>query len=324
MRILEDIYSYVEILENVCNDYDKLEYYQNMKDNYKLISKFICARQDKFFKKEINRIINDYEIYKKIKFNYSEALKYNKLNLRQKFNNQNLIIVTMEEFLNIIFMNFNKDFSNFVYNEYKSGKILLVRRNKEDGTCYTIESFGKDIYYYVCKFQNRLNYFDLTTIIHELSHGYISLIAPYSNIFDEVYSIFNELRLKDIIFKDKNLINDTKKFDIEYLKRISMDNKNFKLCLKNIDKLNDKTNDSDILYTERFENYVIANILALKLFYQDLEDTELAHYNVNKIYSEHFFDICQINGLEQISLEEIISCEPIKRYVKEVNLKWNK
>lgn len=321
MYLLEELSMYYDILETIYDEYDKLEYYKNLCDTYKVTKYLIEKKQKIMIKNEIRSINYYYDFYKELTKNIGRSLQSSKMMLSKIITNNNLTKSNLENFIEIVNKNFSKDFSNFVYNEIKNNRLLLTDSYIESGICYTLSK--KNLHYYICEVSNGITYYDFMTIIHELSHGFA--ISNYS-LFDEIYSIFNEFKLNNIIYNSKVALIDNKKADLYYLKMISETNKNFKDNLKFIQKVNKKyydINDYDMHYLDNTHEYLISYILGLKLYYQDLEDTELAHYNIKKIYEKNYNDISDINKLEKISIDEILSCEPVKQYVKNVDSKWD-
>ena len=320
MDILYDIKSYQQILNNVFPEY-KSKINKTSKD-----SKLLKKHANDSILIEVKELKSELNTYKELCKNINNIFKSNK-NFKYKFEkNKNLTKSNLLIFKELIKNYFPEDFSTFVDNEIKDERLILTNYYADCGTCFPIMSLDEDFSYYLCEISNGLTIYDFFTIIHELVHGYIFYSKDYySTIYEEVYSHFYEMRLSNIISNKYGLTKDEKNHDIYYLDNTLSCNESLYENLNYIKKLYRFENISrkfELEYNDEAHIYLIAYILGLKLYYQDLEDTELAHYNINKMYDEDYNRLSDINKLEHISLEEIVSGDPVKKFIKEANEKW--
>lgn len=347
IKILDNLLSYTHLLKAISSKYEIFD--QKYSSYYKYIDKLAKNTNNMYV--SISNYIKNNRILLRMLSKYTNQFKKN-VNLLDK--NFELKHITINDMLDITKEVFDKDFIDFMYKEFKNGNVHFNTcsspngiKNDYNGTCIDINNNN----YYIIEKDKQNYFYNLFSIVHEISHGYIN--KKYNkdftnNPFRESYSIFNELVLckyfvdNNIAFNDCKL-NDTfffenlfENFDYLYFWTYLIDSvnedgivddDNFKNIIQNESLLLNKLLSSDIDDDDYLESliYSLDKAISIDLYYKYIFDPEKTNYLFNKLLSNNVQKTLnvQLNDLE-INKLDFITCKPIKKYYNDYQKRYVK
>ena len=243
---------------------------------------------------------------------------------------------TVDTILSLVDDIFDSDFTNFFYKEIKDKKIHFNTSSNPNGIISGYDGITIDIYpnknYYVIAKDKKTYYYNLFTIIHEISHGYIN--SKYNKNFTynplrEIFPCLNELIVNDYFFTNNLAVKDCKIQDNYLIREIINDTNKLYYWTYFINAIDqnliiDGVKFNKIIEKEKFHEevsldsitssieyfeillYSLGRVISIDQYNRYLNNPDRVRYNIDKLLKEdnHISFMSQLKMLE-IDIDEL-------------------